>query len=41
VQKATGWQVERTLDAILEDTLAWLEEHAASLAPILGGGASR
>jgi CDP-paratose 2-epimerase len=41
VQKATGWQVERTLDAILEDTLAWLEEHAASLEPILGGGASR
>ena len=36
VERATGWRVEKGLDAILEDTLTWLDDHAAILKPVLG-----
>jgi CDP-paratose 2-epimerase len=39
VTARTGWTPRRTLDRILDDIFAWLREHRAALAPLLGGDA--
>ena len=36
VTASTGWSPQRTIDVILDDIFAWLQEHRATLEPLLG-----